>query len=495
MELKEGLKELMKEHLPPELKGKVDPGPNLDKAMGWIGAHFAPDEQASLGRGVVKNLNDNPMFMSWMARTLANLSDRPLEKLVNNLILGTVIGRKATSKRFMEEHGYAGPITIVINPTMRCNIRCSGCYAYNYTKSQDMEYGTLAKVLSEAREMGVRFITLSGGEPMVYPHLFRMVEEFSDLCFLMYSNGTRIDPATADRIADAGNLIPAISVEGFEKETDARRGKGIHEAVCRAMENLRTAGAFFGFSATPTRLNVETISSDQFLDYYMDRGALLGWIFNYVPVGRTPDTSLMPTPEQRNRLREATLRWRKTKPIFIGDFWNDGACVGGCLSASRYCYISVEGYVQPCTFVHFYRDNVREKSLQEIFASDFFRKIREMQPYHSNLLRPCKIIDHPEDLRRVVKECRALPSYPGADQIIEDDGIKGFLDGYSEEYGRIADKAWAGPDYQNGKSFLAPFLGRINVERFFQDRMDNADRVTHRKEEEGSDQKQAREVA
>lgn len=480
---REALRGLIEAHLPEDMKGKENLGPKLDLVLSLVEERYSADDRAALGRGVTKNLNDNPMFLSWMARALASLSGKPLEKLVTNLILGTVLGRKGTSDKYREEHGHSGPVTIVINPTMRCNLRCTGCYSFNYSKVRDMEYSTLAKVLGEARDMGIRFITVSGGEPLLYPHLFRMAEEFSDLIFMMYTNSTLIDEAMARKIADTGNILPAISVEGYEEETDARRGKGTHASVCRAMKNLREAGVFFGFSATPTSLNSDLMTSDAFVDYYIEKGALLGWFFNYIPVGRSPDITLMPSPKQRDQLRESTLRWQKTRPVFIGDFWNNGPCVGGCLSASRYCFITVEGYVQPCTFVHFHTHKIPDHSLPEIFESDFFRTIRGMQPYHSNLLRPCKVIDHPKDLQKVVHECGAKPSYEGADQIISDETVTRFLESYCEAYAELADAAWEGPDYQSGRSVLAQFIGRINVEKFYRDRMSNAKSTTRKKED------------
>jgi len=483
MDQRDAMKQLIEDQLPPDLKNMADIGSKLDHVLEIMESNAGSNERAMLGRGVMKNLNDNPMFLTWLARTMASLSDRPLEKMIVNLILGAVIGRDTHAKKSLEEKGHAGPLTIVINPTMRCNLRCIGCYSYNYKKTMDMEYSTLAKVLCEAREMGIRFITVSGGEPFLYPDLFRMCEEFSDLMFMSYTNSTLIDEAMAERIAETGNLMPAISVEGYENETDRRRGPGIHNSVLSAMKNLRKAGVFFGFSATPTSLNSEIMCSDDFVDYYMDQGALFAWYFNYIPVGRKPDLSLMPTPAQRDMIREATLRWQKTRPIFIGDFWNNGPCVGGCLSASRYCYITVDGYVQPCTFVHFYKHKVPENSLQEIFDSEFFQSIRDMQPYHSNLLRPCKVIDHPQDMRKVMTENEAKPSYEGAEQIIRNPEVVEFLDNYSREYGEMADRAWEGPDYLSGQSILAQFLGRINVEKFFNDRMKNAEQVTSRKEE------------
>ena len=274
----------------------------------------------------------------------------------------------------------------------------------------------------------------------------------------------------ADRIAAASNMCPAISVEGFEEHTDQRRGAGVHQHVLRAMRLLRERGVLFGFSATPSRRNSDTIASDAFIDFYLEQGVLFGWLFQYLPMGKDPDLSLMATPRQREQLRLKTRQWHVSRPLFLGDFWNDGACVGGCLSANRYCYISPQGKVQPCTFVQFYTHDLNQCTLRDVLRSKFFRAIRAAQPYvaSGNLLQPCKIIDNPETLRRVVKECGAKPSYPGAETIIEDPAVRAHLDRYAQQWGELADAAWNGPEYQGGRSVLVPFLGRIDVhDRFY----------------------------
>jgi len=46
----------------------------------------------------------------------------------------------------------------------------------------------------------------------------------------------------AQGLAELGNVLPCISVEGFEKETDTRRGNGHFEKVVTAMDNLRDGG-------------------------------------------------------------------------------------------------------------------------------------------------------------------------------------------------------------------------------------------------------------
>jgi MoaA/NifB/PqqE/SkfB family radical SAM enzyme len=427
-----------------------------------------PSQQVSsaVASGFLKNLTDNPSFLEWFLRLGERLSDRPLERFFENLIVHEMAEGQRIRRDFLAREGFEAPVTIVLNPTMACNLQCTGCYSYKMPR-KGMDYALCRKVLTEARAMGTYFITVSGGEPFIYKHFFRMVEEFSDLQFMTYTNSTLIDEEIADRIAAAGNVMPAISVEGFGEETDQRRGPGVHDKVLRAMSLLRERGVLFGFSATPTRHNTEVIASDEFLDYYLDKGVLFGWMFQYIPIGKDPDLGLMATPAQRELVRAKTKEWQVSKPLFIGDFWNDGACVGGCLSATRYCYITPEGKVQPCTFVQYHTHDLREHSLLEVFRSRFFRAIRSRQPYDRNLLRTCQIIDHPEVLREVIAECGATPSYDGAETIVEDPTVRAHLDRYAEEWGRIADQVWRGPEYQDGDSVLVPFLGRINANQHY----------------------------
>jgi len=417
---------------------------------------------ADLAAGLAKLAADNPMTLEWFGHVARALSPVAAARFVDSFVKGTVLESWPLRKRFYEQNGFGAPFTVVLNPTMRCNLRCTGCYSYRFGRA-DMEYFLLARILREVHEMGTRFITISGGEPLMYPHLFRMAEDFPDMSFLMYTNGTLVDGATAERIEAAGNIFPAISVEGFEDETDARRGPGMFDVVLGAMEELRRRGVFFGFSATPTRSNSDTLCDDAFIDYWIGKGALFGWFFTYIPVGKDPDMGLMATPQQRDALRRKTRAWARTKPIFVGDFWNDGACSGGCLSASRYCYITVDGWVQPCTFVQFASQNIKDHSFVEVWRSPFFDKIRSMQPYCENLLRPCKIIDNPDFLKAAIEETGATPTCEGAGDILSSTVVREFLDRYSKEWAVLADEAWRSDDYKSGTDVLIPFLGRRNV--------------------------------
>jgi MoaA/NifB/PqqE/SkfB family radical SAM enzyme len=428
-------------------------------------ANFSKGSETSarLLAGLEKNIADNPMLVAWALKVAAHASDSVWQRFVENFVIGVVTERKTAVASTKEAIGYHPPVTLVLNPTMRCSLRCKGCYAYSFNKNSDMDRPLLEKVLTEARELGIQFMTITGGEPFLYPDIEGVFEQFSDMIFMVYTNAQHIDADRARRLSQLGNVWPTISVEGYREETDARRGPGVYAKLTGAMERLRENGVLFGISAVPTRHNTELLASDEFLDHYMEKGALFGWMFTYIPVGKDPDPGLMATPTQRELLRRQSLHWRRTKPFFMADFWNDGPLCGGCMSANRFAFITNDGWAQPCTFVHFATHNVRGHSLKEIFKSEFFQTIRGRQPYCSNLLRPCKIIDHPHILREVVEKCGARPVYPGAERIIEDPAVREHLDAYSREYRKIADKAWASADYRSGYGVQVPFYGRVNL--------------------------------
>jgi hypothetical protein len=262
------------------------------------------------------------------------------------------------------------------------------------------------------------------------------------MIFMTYTNGTLIaERELAPRLAKLGNVIPCISVEGFEKETTARRGVGVWNRILTAMAALKQAGVIFGFSGTPTSLNNELIVSDEFIDFYVERGCMVGWYFSYMPVGRDPDLSLMPTPEQRLHRLRRIREIRASKSIVAADFWCDGPLVGGCLSAGRrYFHVNAQGGVEPCVFHQFHVHNIKDVSLKTALSSDYFKYVRQRNREVKNIYRPCPIIDRPQILRDALEKFHPTPSQEGAEKIksILADG----LDEYAVNLKKVMDPVW-----------------------------------------------------
>jgi MoaA/NifB/PqqE/SkfB family radical SAM enzyme len=382
-----------------------------------------------------------------LARKLLALHPNCRRAIVSNLgVNATWLGAQRRDL-FYQREGIYPPFLIVISPTMRCNLRCLGCYAGQYPRERDpLPFTALDRIVSEGKEMGVYLYTISGGEPFVRPDLLDLYEKHDDCIFLIYTNGTRIDDDTVARLQRCGNAAPAISVEGFEEETDFRRGKGVYARIMETMDRLREAGLFFGFSATATRLNAEAYLRDEFYEQMMAKGCLFGWFFIFVPVGQDSRIDLMVTPEQRNRLRAYVNEVRRTKPIFVADFWSDGCLTGGCMSGGTlYFHVNYRGDLEPCVFMHFAKDNIldmyrRGGHLWEVLKSPLFCRIREINRRDPNLLRPCPIIDHNEWLEEAIRSVGAVPTHKGAADIIG--RLAPALRAWSAEYGKIADKVW-----------------------------------------------------
>ena len=386
-------------------------------------------------------------FTQWMKRIGRGLNPRCRDQFIRNVIVKAHFTNQEKKNSFREKHGFFPPTHLAISPTMRCNLHCEGCWAGKYAQVPDMETDLLEKIMFEARdEMGIHFFTITGGEPFIRKDLLDLYEKFSDCFFNIYTNGLFITEKTIERMAKLGNVAPMISLEGGRETTDARRGKGVYDKITTVMKRLRDKGIFFGFSITETRYNAEEVSSEAFIDKMLEMGCFNGWYFQYIPIGLEPNPSLMVTPEQRDMLRRRIYKFRNTKPIFLVDFWNDGPSAGGCMAGGKkYLHINCQGDVEPCVFVHFACDNIKEKSLTEILKSPFFRAIRKGIPYDGNTLRACMIVDRPELLREYCRRFNARPTHRGGESVIGQ--LSGEIDKYAHGVAEIYDQAWQEGDW------------------------------------------------
>ena len=388
--------------------------------------------------------NDDPFAQPFL-RMIREVSPNCLQKFMQNVFVNFMVMGRGIRDRKSRELGVHLPNFMVISPTMKCNLHCKGCYAAEYDQEQDLPYDVFDRLLEEGKSLGMYFYTLSGGEVLLYPRIFELLKKHNDCYFQFYTNGTLLSVETVDRLAELGNVAPMISIEGTKEHTDSRRGPGVYEKMTNAYSLMKERGMVYGFSATYTNVNADYIASDDFISRMIEYGCTFGWIFQYIPIGAKPDLSYMASPLQRNQLREKVAGWRESRdyPILFGDFWNDGPYVDGCMAGGRrYWHVIHNGMVEPCVFVPFAVDNVKEKSIPEIAASPFFKAIRESQPYEDDdLLRPCMIIDHPEVLRDLVGKYGARPCHPGLEAMLEGKVAEG-LDRYAEELKAIYDPVW-----------------------------------------------------
>ncbi len=399
------------------------------------------------------------------------LNDRTISDHVKDVLLKIFIGDVLIAdidrrKQYYEKYKISPPTFLTISPYKGCNLRCKGCYAASGAAfNNTLDYSTVTKIINQAKELwGSRFFVISGGEPLLYKSegkdIMDLFEENSDCYFLMYTNGTLLTEDVARRMEKAGNVSPAISIEGFEEETDERRGKGVFRKILKAVDNLLEVGVPFGFSGTITRYNAEIFMQDKLVDYYFNElhGAYM-WLFHYMPIGRDFSVELQPTPEQRKNLFFKQRQWIHDG-YFLVDFWNDGIITDGCISAGRpggYFYIDWDGNVMPCVFVPYSTHNVKDVfekggDLNDILQGKFMADIREWQRNYSydhrevetigNQIMPCPIRDHHLDMYRMITENNATPTDENAKMSIEDPGYREKMAEYDKKLSELTEPIW-----------------------------------------------------
>lgn len=392
---------------------------------------------------------ENPAIKTYLNSLFTDINSEMRNRFVTNFIVNSLMLSTERRIRVEEEEKIHVPYTILIDPTSACNLKCVGCWAGQYTKHDQLEPELFDRILTEAKELGIYAIVVSGGEPFVYPYLLDIAEKHNDMAFMVYTNGTKIDDQVADRLKALGNLAPTISMEGWEEATDVRRGKGVFQKILAAMGRLRERGIFFGTSVTVTKDNVDELTSDQFIDFLVEQGVKYMWCFHYIPIGRNPNTDLMILPEQRAYMVERIQDLRLHKPLPIIDFWNDGVYTDGCIAGGKcFFHINARGEVEPCAFVHFAIDNIRDKSLRDVLRNPLFLEYQKNQPFSENMLRPCPIIDTPEALRRMVQNSGAHSTHEGAETVLSGE-IARFLDQRAGSWKEVADPIWDSHNCQN----------------------------------------------
>jgi len=390
--------------------------------------------------------------------------------LIQKLMLeGTDPG---TAGQFEATYGTKPPLFLLLSPSKACNLHCIGCYADSDAREKKLDWATVDRIITEAKTLwGSRFFAISGGEPLAYRSdgkgILDIAEKHSDCFFIMYTNGTLIDNQVAHRLSQLGNLTPALSLEGWRGKTDARRGEGIFDKVVDAMWRLRDAGVIYGVSLTPTRHNAEEILSDEFIDFcFSEQGALYGFMFQYMPIGRSITLDLMPTPEQRLKMWRRSWDLIRERRIFLADFWNHGTLSQGCLSAGGfsgwgYFYVDWNGSVSPCVFMPYSPLNIHDlyaqgKNLNDLWGEPFFAGIRKWQKSYrqtnGNWLRPCPIRDHHAEFRNLQAQYEPEPLDENARAALLDPDYAKGLEEYDETYQQMSDPIWTAHYLQSSTS-------------------------------------------
>jgi MoaA/NifB/PqqE/SkfB family radical SAM enzyme len=291
---------------------------------------------------------------------------------------------------------------------MRCNLACEGCYSRFHPREEEMSDEVLDRLISSAMAAGVFFFIITGGEPYLRPGIVNLFARHRRGVFLTITNGTLIDGERAAHIARAGNIFPIVSVEGDEESTDRRRGTGIYAGAIGCMRALRDAGVLFGFSAVLTNRSIGCLGSDGFIEEMRENGCTFGFFTEIIPVC-DEDRALLPAPDQSSLFREWLSAARRRTPPFLvllpdDEYDREGWCRG---VAEGGMHVNSQGFVEPCPFAHFARENVTDHTFEEVLSSPFLRALREHPSALKKGATGCALSHNRDTLQMIARETGA----------------------------------------------------------------------------------------
>ena len=292
--------------------------------------------------------------------------------------------RKASRIRHkLEEDGLHVPGFLIASITSACNLHCAGCYSRCNNATVDappveqLSGEEWLRIFREAEELGVSFILLAGGEPMIRRDIIEAAGKMPNILFPIFTNGTFIDRRYFELLDTCRNLVPVLSIEGGKEITDARRGAGIYERVTANMEAFRSKGLIFGASITVTTENVREVTAPAFVEGLIEKGCRLVIYVEFVPV-TAEARHLAPGDAEREYMAQAIelLRAASQDAVLLS-FPGDELAMGGCMAAGReFFHINSHGGAEPCPFSPYSDVNVKETSLKEAIRSPLFHRLQ-----------------------------------------------------------------------------------------------------------------------
>lgn len=421
-----------------------NPEKNLPRLMSFINTVMKNDTSFPGPRAAItKVVNDPDNNLNHLMMDIFDDIDLDIinKAFVNFFVNANIVGWEKQQK-VREEYGCNVPWTILMDPTSACNLHCTGCWAAEYGNKLNLSLEELDDIIRQGKDMGVYFYIYTGGEPMVRKNdLIELCRRHNDCVFMCFTNGTLIDQDFANKMKEVKNFFPVVSIEGDREATDFRRGEGTYDKVMHALDVLHENKLPIGISCCYTSKNIPSIVSDEFIDSMIDKGVKYAWYFHYMPVGNDAAPELLPTPEQREYMYHRIREIRSTKELFPMDFQNDGEYLQGCIAGGRrYFHINANGDMDPCVFIHYSDSNIRDKSILEGLCSPLFMQYRTHQPFNSNHLRPCPMLENPDFLEEMVHNTEAVSTDLESPESVEKASDK--CREYAKNWAPTAEKLW-----------------------------------------------------
>lgn len=288
-----------------------------------------------------------------------------------------------SSTPLQELFGKAGgrrhPFHASIELTYTCNMGCYFCYnpvarpgQKRATAAATMPPGTpltlqeIVSLLDQMKAMNILYLTITGGEPMVHPHLWEVLAEAKQRTFAvrLFTNGLMIDESAADRLAVLRPNCLEISIHGADDATAQalNRVPGSLTRLLRTLELLRDRELQVFLKCVVTRLVEDQLEEIQAI------GTRFGFPVFFDPVLTVSDDG-EGYPLELQATDNGIRRIFSRKGLNLGSSpFERRVGQSSCGLASSTIHIDPHGNVRPCIQWRERVGNVREKSLRDIWT-------------------------------------------------------------------------------------------------------------------------------
>jgi MoaA/NifB/PqqE/SkfB family radical SAM enzyme len=268
-----------------------------------------------------------------------------------------------------------------------------------------LESESIENVIQIAKKQSVSFYTLLGGEPFLASEtLWNTIKNHPEGYFQIITNGLFLDETNVQKIKKYGNISPLVSIDGFEKENDDRRGQGTFAKAIEGCKELQRQKILYGVATVVTAENFESVLTEEYVNHFINLGAMYLWYYVYRPVSADPVQEWSVKPEMLLELRRRLLRLRRKMPIILIDTYWDEKGYAVCPASKGMAFvIGPRGSIEPCPPLNVTKEWITDNGgnfYETMNGSEFLLRFREFvtQKYDGNRSQGCVIIDHPQEL-------------------------------------------------------------------------------------------------
>ena len=331
---------------------------------------------------LVKVLRANPAMLKVspsVLRFMGNyMSKFQIRQVGGNLILHShlpPLNSRAYS-RFIGEHllsRTAGPSHAQIGITNACPQNCEYCYNRG-RQGRVMDKETIKKTATELKRMGVVWLGLTGGEPLLNKDIEEITESIAGDCAVkLFTTGCTLTRDRAQGLKDAGLFSVSVSLDGsIEEEHDRVRGyKGAFAQALKAIEIFKAVeGIHVGVSAVLSREMIRSGKIGEFLKFLEGLEIHEAWLSEVKPsIEPFWNQDVVITEEERSRLANLQDLYNTKGNMtvnYLGHF--EGRECFGCNAGRKMVYVDAFGEVSPCVFTPMSFGNVQTGSVHAIVA-------------------------------------------------------------------------------------------------------------------------------